>query len=319
MDNKDLTIVVNTCDKNDDLWEPYFSMLKINWSDCPYPIVLNTETKSYAFDGFDIKSFGLYREDNPDKPLDDWSSRMIATLDKIDTPYVLFTLEDCYLHEKVNQQEFEKCFETIKKIKNFGAFYFTFMGLPIVYRKKLGIYQINPYADHLIFATLGIWKKSALKSLLTKGESVWQFERNAIPKAQKRRYKFFCAEEGLYACDKLRPEANKEALKLENPPHSPLQWDFDTQVVKGVFSDKAVDLLNSYNIPVDTSSRGVMYFRFENEDKEVLARGENGYQKRIYNMHGYDYDKYYRTVKSIYFQEFLLKVKNKLLGKKEDK
>lgn len=318
MKKQDLTVVVNTCDKNDDLWTPYFSVLKTNWSDCPYPIVLNTETKSFSFDGFNIKSFGLYREDNKEKPLDDWSSRMIATLEKIDTPYVLFTLEDCYIDEKVNQAEFENLLNTVKKIRKFSAVYFTFMGLPIVYRKKLGIYQINPYADHLIFATLGIWKRKVLIKLLKKGENVWEFERNAIPRAQKGRYKFFCCEEGKYACDLLRPQSNKDALKLPNPPHAPLQWDFDTQVVKGVFSEKAVNLLKKYNIDVNTSKRGVMSYAFIRTDKEILERGEDGDQQHIYDLHGYDYNKYYRTVKSLYFQEFLLKVKNKILRKKED-
>lgn len=36
----DLTFVVNSCDKNSDLWYPFFELLKINWggglrlSDC---------------------------------------------------------------------------------------------------------------------------------------------------------------------------------------------------------------------------------------------------------------------------------------------
>lgn len=51
----DLTIVVCSCDKYEDLWYPYFEIFKKNWSDCKYPIVLNTESKNYYHDGLHIQ------------------------------------------------------------------------------------------------------------------------------------------------------------------------------------------------------------------------------------------------------------------------
>jgi hypothetical protein len=45
--SNDLSILVNSCDSYDDLWEPYFSLFHVQWADCPYPVYLNTETKRY--------------------------------------------------------------------------------------------------------------------------------------------------------------------------------------------------------------------------------------------------------------------------------
>ncbi|MFM9834618.1 MAG: hypothetical protein ACKVOA_00770, partial [Methylophilaceae bacterium] len=50
----DLTIFVNTSDSFEDCWHPFFSLFARYWPNCPYPIVLNTETKDYSFKGLNI-------------------------------------------------------------------------------------------------------------------------------------------------------------------------------------------------------------------------------------------------------------------------
>lgn len=41
-------LLVNTCDKFEDCWIPFFSLLKKYWPDCSGKIYLNTEYKSYV-------------------------------------------------------------------------------------------------------------------------------------------------------------------------------------------------------------------------------------------------------------------------------
>ena len=42
-----LTIIVNTCDKYEDAWNPFFRLMEINWPESEnYKIILNTENKS---------------------------------------------------------------------------------------------------------------------------------------------------------------------------------------------------------------------------------------------------------------------------------
>ncbi len=48
--NKDrLTIVVNSCDAYADVWDLFFEAMRVQWPQCPYNIVLNTEKKDYSY------------------------------------------------------------------------------------------------------------------------------------------------------------------------------------------------------------------------------------------------------------------------------
>ncbi|MBR2668842.1 MAG: hypothetical protein IKE36_03490, partial [Solobacterium sp.] len=74
-----VVLLVNSCDAYEDCWIPFFTLLKKYWN--PHmPIYLNTETKSWSFEGLDIRTLQLYRKE--DKP--EWSERLIRTLQNID-------------------------------------------------------------------------------------------------------------------------------------------------------------------------------------------------------------------------------------------
>ena len=46
-----VTLLVNSCDAYADLWQPFFTLLKRYFVPLPAEILLNTETKDFAFDG----------------------------------------------------------------------------------------------------------------------------------------------------------------------------------------------------------------------------------------------------------------------------
>ncbi len=46
-----MTLLVNSCDAYADLWQPFFTLLKRYFVPLPAEILLNTETKDFAFDG----------------------------------------------------------------------------------------------------------------------------------------------------------------------------------------------------------------------------------------------------------------------------
>lgn len=47
------SVLVNTCDKFEDCWNPFFQLFSLYWQDYKGTIYLNTE-KDYSFDGLDI-------------------------------------------------------------------------------------------------------------------------------------------------------------------------------------------------------------------------------------------------------------------------
>ena len=42
--DKNLTILVTSCDKYSDLWIPFIKLFRKFWSDCPYKLVLISES-----------------------------------------------------------------------------------------------------------------------------------------------------------------------------------------------------------------------------------------------------------------------------------
>lgn len=180
--NNDLTIIVCSCDKYDDLWFPYFEIFKNQWPDCKYPIVLNTESKTYTHEGLDIKCLNLYTpEEAADIP---WSDRMIETLKHIDSEYVLITLDDHFLLSPVNSKKFEEAFNIIKTHKRISALSF----LAFVPKDKktkwignFGRWSMNDYFR--VNLDTAIWRKKALLRNLKKGENAWEFEINATERA----------------------------------------------------------------------------------------------------------------------------------------
>ena len=49
------SVIISSCDKHEDAWMPFFHLLK-KWWDCPYPVYLVTETKSYSDPDLSITS-----------------------------------------------------------------------------------------------------------------------------------------------------------------------------------------------------------------------------------------------------------------------
>ena len=57
---KKCTFIVNSCDANEDTWVPFFMCLEKNWPEMNWPVVLNTESKSFTFGKYKIDSYGLF-------------------------------------------------------------------------------------------------------------------------------------------------------------------------------------------------------------------------------------------------------------------
>ena len=67
-----------------------------------------------------IKTFRLYQPGVKDK----WGKRLIETLKKIDTEYVLMYLDDFFLTRPVNQNMLDQCIEWLDKNDDVAVFCF---------------------------------------------------------------------------------------------------------------------------------------------------------------------------------------------------
>lgn len=165
----DICTLVVTCDRYSDIWPAFFGFFDKNWSDCPYPVFLGSNFKSYVHPkvrnlliGTDIS----------------WSESLKRYLEKVQTEYVLTIQEDFLIKEKVDSAAVIKCFEKIRELN--GA---SLQLVPHAYPTKEveGCPFLREIPRGVPFRCSNqarIWKKDVLKNLLVTGETAWQMEIN---------------------------------------------------------------------------------------------------------------------------------------------
>lgn len=172
--NNNVTILVNSCDKYEDAWEPFFKLLKIHWPECEnYKIVLNTETKVYNCDFINVETICGGKNIS-------WSKRLKNVLKEIDSEIVLCILEDFFLQERVNHKVFLEALELMCNDKDIG--YINLKYSP--YRKwlkeppegeRFASRDLINAGIRLAFMT-ALWRRTWLIGLLRNHESAWDFE-----------------------------------------------------------------------------------------------------------------------------------------------
>lgn len=195
--NTQCTVLVCSCDKYEDAWDPFFKLLTIQWPQLDFPIVLNTESKTYAFPGLDIKTFSLFP--NPDKVM--WGERLIRHLQKIKTEYVLMMMDDFFLCKPVQH---DRVLQTIKAMEEnpdvacMSFFYADFepkehdivdYRFPnMVRRKRFAPYKYN--------CQVALWRRKELLTFIRPQESPWVWETVGNMRSWRSKQTFYCAQKG---------------------------------------------------------------------------------------------------------------------------
>src|SRR5579875_2993140 len=79
-------VLVMSCDAYRDLWNPFFTLFRRYWHDCPWPVYLGTNRLQFA----DEHVTSLAAGDGP------WSERLRFCLQQIEADFVLLLLEDYF-------------------------------------------------------------------------------------------------------------------------------------------------------------------------------------------------------------------------------
>ena len=186
----DLTILVCSCDAYEDLWMPFFTLLKRYWSPLDIHIIFNVETKDFSMDGLDIQCVHSPGEKR-------YGQRMLNALDSVKTKYVLLLLDDFFLREPV-------CEETIKQIVSWmdadeNIVYFncdsfnTYVDCET--NNYPGFKRLPHASDYMLNMQAAIWQTEMLKSFWRPDASPWEWESLYNVLAFKYpQYKFYCAK-----------------------------------------------------------------------------------------------------------------------------
>ena len=168
-------ILVRSCDKYKDAWEPFFRLFYLYWPKCPFKIYLITESIEY------INNLGITTLCGGEGKT--WSELTIWALKQLKSEIVLFFLEDFFLMSLVNPELVFKGLETMLNNKDIGVISFN----PDIQLKKLHYWKLEGQYDddfyilgkesqYRVNAQANLWNRNFFLSLLRKPENAWEFE-----------------------------------------------------------------------------------------------------------------------------------------------
>lgn len=174
MKNPECTILVASCDKYADLHEPFLVSFRKHWPDCPWLVVLLTETACGVTPGgpsprpFDrVIMTGLGKC---------WSVMMAEALRQIETPYVILMMDDYLLSGRVSTEKVIRRFEQAKA--------FSAANLRLVPSPKGGLafrdtdlLECPKNTAYCVSCQVGFWARDYLLGLVERTKSAWEFER----------------------------------------------------------------------------------------------------------------------------------------------
>jgi hypothetical protein len=172
--NKDLSILISSCDDRGDLWKIFFNLFFKYWKDCQYNVYLLSNNLKYD----DIRVVPILVGDDVD-----WSSNLKIALGRIETGYVMFFLEDFFLSSLVNNDRIEKLFSHMKSLDATMLRLYPAPGPDKELDEFVGICTKD--ATFRTSLQTSIWNKEKLISLLKEGENPWEYESNSPKRVEK--------------------------------------------------------------------------------------------------------------------------------------
>lgn len=229
--------LLSSCDDYEDVWIPFFELMDKYWRDCPYPVFINTETKSVP-SNICTKVTALNCSDENAN----WGKRMLGALRSIENEYVLVTLEDYFICDTVDDSYIEEILDIMDADKSIASFQLSASRYPekdASSNGKLKYHDLEPEGWKTHFVPT-IWRKSVLERWIRPYESIWGFELYGSNRARRWNY----------------PE---RVCVVDNPFVYKYVWlDGCSAVLNGRWlkDDRIPDLFASNGISVDFSSRG---------------------------------------------------------------
>jgi len=170
-----VVIVVNSCDAYSDLWDLFFLCLSDYWKNCGYPIVLNTESKSYSIPhGMNFETT-VHHHDSGGTDL--WGARLISTLNDTGAEFVIMLYDDFLLNASVDQERLKMLLALMSGAPDVGVVYLTkLLGVQKSRAREDGLAVVAPDADYRLNSSPAIWRKDVLLKFTGRNDNPWAWE-----------------------------------------------------------------------------------------------------------------------------------------------
>lgn len=210
-----------SCDKNQDLWQPFHHCMEKYWKDHP-EIIYSTETIENPY----------YKTICRNLPIEKWTKRVVETVKDLPCKHILLMVDDIFIREKVSNQLI--WFLTTYVRCNIASlnFEFSFDKYDIPYDERVLIR--NPSGKFKLSCMCQMWQKRAILDLFNTNKNPWKFEKDNNAKL----YDFLISKDGNF-------------LNWGKPR---VGWKFG--VVQGKWTQECKDFFDREGIEIDYSIRG---------------------------------------------------------------
>ena len=185
----EFTVLVNSSDGFEDCWKPFFTLFSKYWLEAHEPILLNTEKKIYQHPGLPLQCTQV--QNNSNRRLT-WSECLLAALDQVKTPLVLYFQEDYFIHQHVldaKVRDAARFMLSHPDVKHIALTGFGSAG-PYAQHSEAWLQIIGPDARYRVSTQAALWRVETLRSYLVPEENGWMFEIYGTWRAHRRREQF---------------------------------------------------------------------------------------------------------------------------------
>ncbi len=174
---KDYAILINTCDKFEDCWNPFFKLWNQYWPDCRGKVYLNTEYKDYVYPGLDITPVKGCVGKQPEGNFATWSQCLRWALEQIDTDVILYMQEDYFLNGYVKNNIVEGYVKLMYDKPAISCIQLTHHGIPSLAQTEYShLCSSDPGYFSYLSCQASLWRKDVMLSLIRDHETAWNFE-----------------------------------------------------------------------------------------------------------------------------------------------
>ena len=167
--NKNLSVLISSCDKFSDLWDENVSLYHKYWKNntCHTILVTDNETKWSARDIEVVVARGE----------NDFPMRIRYALDFITTPYVLLTLDDYFLIDSVSNRKINYLVDRMQRENiQYLSLYNRRITKKRQYKSVTELFPIDMTRKYAITLYPAIWEVDFLKNAIKTDMSPWLFE-----------------------------------------------------------------------------------------------------------------------------------------------